>query len=253
MAYQWDTCSTEIKDFVTHLLEKINDILGGNLTGVYLHGSLAMGGFNPNKSDIDILVVTKSPLAMKNKGFLAELLLKYSKNPFPLEAHFLHERQLEHWEYPTSFDFHYSEYWRQWYEDGHVDLEETTDVDLAAHITIINKLGISLAGKPIKNVFPIVPKSDYLSSILSDFNQCIENIKQDPVYCILNIIRVYWYLKEGVICSKQEAGEWGQRNLLKDFQPTIQKALEGYANQKVHFQESELFSFRDYIASTIEK
>ena len=34
------------------------DIFGKDLTGVYLHGSLAMGCFNPQKSDIDLMVVT---------------------------------------------------------------------------------------------------------------------------------------------------------------------------------------------------
>ncbi|MGN7761522.1 nucleotidyltransferase domain-containing protein [Paenibacillus sp. 22594] len=33
--------------------------LKGNLLGIYLHGSLAMGCFNPLKSDVDFLVVVK--------------------------------------------------------------------------------------------------------------------------------------------------------------------------------------------------
>ena len=31
--------------------------LGSHLVGVYLHGSLAMGCFNPEASDVDLLVV----------------------------------------------------------------------------------------------------------------------------------------------------------------------------------------------------
>ncbi|MDD6156298.1 MAG: nucleotidyltransferase domain-containing protein [Lachnospiraceae bacterium] len=38
-------------------------ILGDNLTGVYLHGSAAMGCFNPEESDIDLLVVVKDALS----------------------------------------------------------------------------------------------------------------------------------------------------------------------------------------------
>ena len=35
------------------------EILGGRLVGVYLHGSAAMGCFNEQKSDIDLLTVVK--------------------------------------------------------------------------------------------------------------------------------------------------------------------------------------------------
>ena len=44
-------------DFV----ERSQDILGDNLVGIYLHGSLAMGGFTPDKSDIDLIVVVNNP------------------------------------------------------------------------------------------------------------------------------------------------------------------------------------------------
>lgn len=39
------------------------EILGDNLTGIYLHGSAAMGGFNDWKSDIDFLVVVETELS----------------------------------------------------------------------------------------------------------------------------------------------------------------------------------------------
>ena len=39
------------------LTEESRKIFGENLTGVYLHGSLAMGCFNPDKSDIDLIIV----------------------------------------------------------------------------------------------------------------------------------------------------------------------------------------------------
>lgn len=36
--------------------------LQDNLIGIYLHGSLVMGCFNPQSSDIDFLVIVKSKL-----------------------------------------------------------------------------------------------------------------------------------------------------------------------------------------------
>ena len=61
-------------------------ILGDNLTGIYLHGSAAMGCFNPKESDIDLLVVVKDALspgeygtgeAMAREGTVAESFAAY--------------------------------------------------------------------------------------------------------------------------------------------------------------------------------
>ena len=49
-------CDTLLKA----LVEAAKGAFGANLTGVYLHGSLAMGCFNPKKSDIDLLVVVET-------------------------------------------------------------------------------------------------------------------------------------------------------------------------------------------------
>lgn len=44
------------------LLATVQDDLKGNLVGVYLRGSLALGDFIPATSDIDLLVITERPL-----------------------------------------------------------------------------------------------------------------------------------------------------------------------------------------------
>jgi hypothetical protein len=45
-----------------------------------------------------------------------------------------------------------------------------------------------------------------------------------PIYGTLNLIRVFWYLKEGVISSKQEAGYWVLLTLPKELSITIRVA-----------------------------
>lgn len=255
MDYNWETCSEEIKKFVYHLVKSTDQILHEDLIGFYLHGSFAMGGFNPNKSDIDILVVTKNALSIENKRKLANLFLVYSSHPFPVEISFLDKKQLDNWRYPTPYDFHYSEYWREKYEvdisQGKIGCfggEEKFDADLAAHITVTNQRGICLLGSPIEEVFPEVPPSHYISSIMSDFEECLENIEHDPIYCTLNLIRVYWYLKEGTISSKEEAGKWGLIHLPKECLSTMHQVIHAYASDQKHtFESSDLFQIRDYL------
>ena len=196
MNYSWESCPQEIRVFVSNLLTKIHAIIDDQLIGYYLHGSLAMGGFNPDSSDIDLLIVTEKPLTIETMRRLAVLCLENSNHPYPIEVSFLNVSQLVNWNFPTPYDFHYSEYWRKRYENEikegtalYLNDDEKKDGDLAAHIMILNHRGVSIAGKPIRQVFPAVPQSDFLTSILGDYEDCLNNMEHEPIYCTLNLIR----------------------------------------------------------------
>lgn len=261
MTYSWKNCSSGIQDFVFYLLSKTKEIINNDIIGFYIHGSLAMGGFNPKSSDIDVLVVTNKSMTIEPRRKLAQLFLTCSNDPFPLEISFLNKEQLETWKHPCPFDFHYSEFWRERYEEDlskgtnkYLNGEIKTDADLAAHITITTHRGICIEGKPIVEVFPMVPPSHYASSIMGDFQECLENIEKDPIYCTLNLIRVFWYLKERIISSKQEAGNWGLASFPKEMSFTIQKVVNSYANEKdiYDFEKNELLSLKNYIYSNVQ-
>ena len=50
---------------IARLLHEIRrthtEILGENLVGLYLHGSIAFGCFNPQKSDVDYIAAVREP------------------------------------------------------------------------------------------------------------------------------------------------------------------------------------------------
>ncbi|WP_143521958.1 nucleotidyltransferase domain-containing protein, partial [Pseudomonas sp. 2995-3] len=67
MGYQWNSCPSDIRDFILNLQKGITENISEDFVGFYLHGSLAMGKFNPNSSDIDVLVVTKKAMTVETK------------------------------------------------------------------------------------------------------------------------------------------------------------------------------------------
>src|SRR5262249_42910570 len=72
----------EVPQEITHLLSDIvtecAGLLGNNLVGIYLHGSLAMGSFNPDLSDVDFLAVTKSKLTPSQRKEFAQTMIRLS-------------------------------------------------------------------------------------------------------------------------------------------------------------------------------
>lgn len=226
----------QLKKFLIDTLK----ISKNNFVGVYLHGSLAMGCFNPSTSDIDVLIVVERPLKFDEKLSFVKMLLEVSASPAPIELSILKFEDFNPWKYPTPFEFHYSEDWRNIYKQElrnrdwrNLNSSFKTDPDLASHIMVTYKRGIRLLGKEIKEVFPEIPFSDYVDSIIKDAIWSLkENLKlKNPVYLILNYCRIMAALKEGKVFSKYEGGEWGIKNL-PEFRDLITEALEIYSGKK---------------------
>ena len=65
------------------LLERIQAILGSQFVGMYLYGSLAIGDFDPQGSDIDFLVVTEGDLAETQFTSLQEMHKQFDGSGSP--------------------------------------------------------------------------------------------------------------------------------------------------------------------------
>src|SRR5438270_12191640 len=105
--YNWTTCSKVIKAEVNTLQTELQRLLGQNLLGIYLHGSLALGGFHPTRSDIDVIVVTGQRMDLETKHTTMALLLHVSRMPCPLDIHFLVEHDLFPFRQHLPYDLHY--------------------------------------------------------------------------------------------------------------------------------------------------
>jgi predicted nucleotidyltransferase len=57
--------------YLTTLAARVAASLGDNLVGAYLHGSAVLGGFNPDRSDADVLVVVHHSLSAQDRDELA--------------------------------------------------------------------------------------------------------------------------------------------------------------------------------------
>lgn len=220
------------------LVAALARVLGDNLLGVYLHGSLALGCFNPQRSDIDLLAVTHRLMSPAEKRAVAAFLLDISGHPHPVEISILVREHLHPWRYPTPFDFHYSEDWRQQTAAAlandswqHWTASEQGDPDLAAHITVLHARGVVLLGPSIADIFPPVPRADFVHSLRLDVLDArfgLTGLAEHPVYSVLNACRTLAYLRDRAILSKAEGGAWALAALPAAHRPVITDVLAAY-------------------------
>lgn len=100
------------KDLPFEILNQINNVidiwkrhLGDNLTGVYLHGSIALNAFNPDSGDIDILVVVKDSVEVATKLEIAKDIIKIDRSPCPLEMSAVKQIDAKNWAHQETVYF----------------------------------------------------------------------------------------------------------------------------------------------------
>ena len=223
----------ELDHYLNRYVQRTREILGDNLVGVYLHGSAVMGCFNPEKSDVDLIIVVKEPVPDTVKRAYLEMVVAASAaGPKKgIEMSVVRAEFCKPFVYPTPYELHFSIGHLDWYqEDPEEYIRELkgTDYDLAAHFTIIGHRGKCLYGPPIEEVFAEVPRADYMDSIWKDIADAEEEITEYPLYLTLNLARVLAFWEEGLVLSKKEGAEWALDRVPTKFAPQLRQVLLEY-------------------------
>ena len=190
------------------LLEDLRARLGPELVGVYLYGSVISGGFDPETSDLDLLVVTarstdevdfdvldgivkrlaarepdwadRLDIAFVGRGTLATF-----RSGGPL-VEISHDEPLRR--IPNADD---------WLETWFL----ARDADTA------------LIGPSPTSLIPPIDIGEFLAGAALDVDRLVEKARVDPrdrsvAYRLLTLCRLLRSLESGAICSKDEGGAW---------------------------------------------
>ena len=235
----------DTEELLNRFISESKRIIGDDLAGIYLHGSLAMGCFNADRSDIDLIVVTGGPMTFETKREFLEMTAELNAlGPAKgIEMSIVRREVCDPFVYSTPYELHFSaghlESWKKDPEE-YIKKMNGSDRDLAAHFTMINRRGRCLYGLPIKEVFAEVPAADYMDSIWFDVENAAEEITQYTMYLTLNLARVLAYKEEGLVLSKKEGGVWALENIPSEYRPLIEDALKDYSADMQPVYDKEL-------------
>lgn len=196
------------KELLHRIKITYQSILNEKLVGIYIHGSIAFGCFRWDVSDIDFLVVVKEKLNQEEKEALISELLALDNEcpPKGFEMSVICQDACGCFQYPTPFELHFSNAHKEFALQDlaqYCRRMQGTDKDLAAHCMVIRKVGITLCGKKISEVFGEVSKEAYIDSICADIQDARTDIIENPVYIILNLCRVLAFKRDGYVLSSR--------------------------------------------------
>ena len=231
--------SDNFEKYLTRFVEAAKETIGKNLLGVYLHGSAAMGCFNPRSSDLDLLIGVRAGLDDLTKRHFMDKVVELHEDfvresgssHSGIEMSLLLQKDCKPFVYPTPFDLHFSAMHLKWYKDNpddYIQKMKGTDEDLAAHITITRARGRCLFGMPIEDFFGAVPAENYFDSILGDVENAESEITENTNSLVLNLARVLAFKQDGLVLSKKEGGCWALENIPPEFHGIVKAALDEY-------------------------
>ena len=114
------------EELLTRFVETSKSIFGDNLVGVYLHGSLAMGCFNPQKSDLDLILVVENDIPKDTKLEFLQKVVKFNEEAPQkgIELSIVKREFCKPFVYPTPYELHFSNTYVDWVKENPEDYIE---------------------------------------------------------------------------------------------------------------------------------
>lgn len=196
----------------------LEEALAGQLSGVFVHGSAALGGWSP-ASDLDVLVTADAveenweevgrhlltELAPAPVVELSVVSTSAARSPRPPWGYLLHLNQGER---------------RIAIDDG------AGDPDLQMHYLVTRARGITIVGPSPQDAFGRVPRESVLNYLGDELAWALD--EADQRYAVLNACRALAFAEDGRILSKVAGGDWALR---KGLDPSlVQVALDAQVN-----------------------
>src|SRR6218665_2858840 len=236
----------EVARYAEAVVNRLQSLLGDSLLGTYLIGSGSLGGDEPGSSDIDIIAVCATPLALHAKQAIAEALdhrvlpcparglefVLYSKDAVSapersprFELNFNTGAGMTHRfsPGPENEPTHWYVIYLHIAPDHAVPLagrprvlgpgreNEPTHWYVIA-LDIAREHGVPLAGPPARELLARQPRAWVLGAIRDSLSWHSPQEPSTP-HNVLNACRAWRHVEEGVWCTKREAAAWARTRL----------------------------------------
>jgi hypothetical protein len=220
---------TEVNLVLRELLANARPILGEQFVGMYLYGSLASGDFDPEKSDIDFVFVTRGNLPAETvaqlQGMHARLHADGPRWARKLEGAYLPQSDMRRYD-PASVPYPFLN------EGRFYMAPQGSDWVIQRHV--LREQGVIVAGPEIRDMIDPVHPDDLRRAVLGALREWWAPILEDPAFireveyqafAVLTMCRALYTLQHGLIASKPVCAGWAKGNLGTQWQDLITWAL----------------------------
>ena len=239
---------------VRDLLDRTQTLLGGHFVGMYLVGSLALGGFVRETSGIDYIVVTDASLAPNLVGALRtmheELVASDSPWAGKCEVAYAPREAL----CASLFDVAPMPQ----AEKEMPFFLGPPEPGWAFQCHTLRQHGVVVAGPAPESLLPPIDASVLRQAAVAVAQPWIEQRGQPDwlrwmrtawAFVVLTLCRLLYTLETGDVVSKAQAGRWARQVLDERFRPLVESALSAAHGTASTTVERQVVDFIAYTAA----
>ncbi|HYX42181.1 MAG TPA: aminoglycoside adenylyltransferase domain-containing protein [Pyrinomonadaceae bacterium] len=216
----------QVSALLQELKTQLPVMLGRNLVGIYLYGSLTQRAFKPKHSDVDLIVVTRRDLsAAQFRRLDAWLKRAREANAWAarLQMSFLIRDQVLTMNAKACL-----------YQFGQLK-RSGSDGNPIIWLNVLRS-GVVLHGPPPESFVPEITPEIFLQALAREVGYLRAEICEQPqsewrdvpsyrVYAVLTLCRILYSHRHGTVVSKQRAAKWALETLPARWHALIRQAL----------------------------
>lgn len=209
----------DASELIDTTLSQMQSVLGEKLIGLYLYGSLAVGDFDDEISDIDLLAAINDELSGNEFGALDKIHCQLVENNLQwnnrLEIAYLSRHALKTFKTESSRiaiispgePFHFKEAGKDWLLNWY----------------FVRENGVTLYGAPPETIIAPISKNEFIRAVREqaeewrEYIKCTKHSRPYQAYAILTLCRAFYAVENGEQVSKKRAAAWTQARLPEYF------------------------------------
>ncbi len=200
----------EVAAFGDQVAEALARTLGTDLVGVYFVGSVALGGYIPGESDIDIAAVSITALTDPQRQSVASAVVEASAACPARGLEFTLYRRDVAGSPPAGADFEVNANGGPRMPTAvHMDPTSERGFWYVLDRAIAHRSGLAISGPPARGIFADVPRGTLLEAMYESMAWHRAHEKA-TLYSVLNACRAWRFAAVDVLGSKLEGAAWAR-------------------------------------------
>lgn len=236
--------------FGDHVARVLQSSLGPDFVGAYFVGSIALGGYVPGESDVDIVAVCERCLFGEKKQAVAtEILHATTVCPARGLEFTLYRRDVAS-SPPSQADFE-------------VNVNGGPRMDTSVHVVpedeprfwyvidraIAHRRGVAITGPPAVDVFADASRTQLLE-MMRESMRWHRRHEKATLYSVLNGSRAWRFAAEDILGSKLAGATWARRRWPNP--SLIDAAVDLRHGRPAHLDEEAVDEFLDHVEHALD-
>jgi hypothetical protein len=239
----------EVERFGRDVAAHLEALLGADLVGAYFVGSIALGGYVPGESDVDIIAVSEHGLSEDVKRWVADDLLDLVVTCPARGLEFSLYRREVAAAPPKDADFEVNvNGGPKMATSIHLDARGEPGFWYVLDRAIANRCGVPISGPPAYAIFADASRQTLLDAMVESIRWHRQH-ERATLYAVLNASRAWRYVAEGVVGSKSDGAAWARQRWRRP--GLIDAAVELRHGRSAYLQEPEVDEYLAHVENAL--